>query len=132
MLQGTNLILAVEPLNTRFDHPGYFLVRSDEAFDIVQSVNSPNIQMLFDVYHQQISEGNLIPTIRHYASRIAHFHIADHPGRHEPGTGEINYPNVLREIEKLNYQGTIGLEFFPLQNDHRKVLTDPVFSSFIQ
>lgn len=132
LMQHTGLILAFEPLNVLFDHPGYFLVHSGEAFEIVRAVNSPNILLLFDIYHQQISEGNLIPNIRKYASSIAHFHMADHPGRHEPGTGEINYWNVLLEIEKLNYKGTIGIELFPLNNDHRQVLSDPLFSRFMK
>lgn len=132
LLKNTGLILAIEPLNVLFDHPGYFLVRSDEAFEIVQAVDSPEVKLLFDIYHQQISEGNLIPNIKKCISRIAHFHMADHPGRHEPGTGEINYGNVLQEIDKLNFKGTIGIELFPLNNDHHQVLTDPFFTRFMK
>lgn len=128
LLKGTGLILAIEPLNVLVDHPGYFLVHSDEAAEIIKAVNSPNIAMLFDIYHQQISEGNLIPGINKHFQHIAHFHIADHPGRHEPGTGEINYKNILHLIDQLCFTGTIGLEFFPLQKDHRLVLRDPLFA----
>lgn len=132
LMKNTGLTLAIEPLNVLFDHPGYFLVHSQEAFEIVSAVGSSDIQLLFDIYHQQISEGNLIPNIRKYVSGIAHFHMADHPGRHEPGTGEIHYGNVLQEIEKLNYKGTIGIELFPLNNDHRQVLSDPLFFRFMK
>lgn len=108
---GTTLI--VEPLNTRFDHPGYFLERSDEAFAIVDEVDSPCVKVVYDIYHQQISEGNLIPTIRDNIGRIAYFHLADHPGRDEPGTGEIHCGNVLAAIRDTGYAGFIGLEYFP-------------------
>lgn len=112
-----NVILLLEPLNIRVDHPGYFLVHSDEAFEIIDQVNSPSVKLLFDVYHQQISEGNVIATITKNITRIGHFHIADVPGRHEPGTGEINYVNVLQAIVQSGYRGFIGLEFIPSRDD---------------
>lgn len=112
-----NVTLLLEPLNIRVDHPGYFLVHSDEAFEIIDQVNSPSVKILFDVYHQQISEGNLIATITKNIARIGHFHIADVPGRHEPGTGEINYANVLQAIVRSGYRGFIGLEFIPSRDD---------------
>ncbi len=113
ILDGTGLTLAVEPLNLLVDHAGYFLSRSGEAAEIVNAVDSRSVRMLFDIYHQQITEGNLIPNIRKHSSITAHYHLADHPGRHEPGTGEINYRNVLKAVEETGYQGYIGLEFFP-------------------
>ena len=108
------------------DHAGYYLSRSDEAAEIVNSVDSPNVKILFDIYHQQISEGNLIPNIRAYQELIGHFHLADHPGRHEPGTGEINYHNVLKAIRDVGYDGFVGLEYWPSGENHEATLRDVV------
>ncbi|MFC4810867.1 hydroxypyruvate isomerase family protein [Paenibacillus sp. GCM10023250] len=113
LLEEAGVTLVVEPLNELVDHRGYYLVRSEEAFAIIDKVGSPNVKVLYDVYHQQISEGNLIPTIRANIERIGYFHIADHPGRHEIGTGEIHYRNVLNAIRDAGYAGLIGLEYFP-------------------
>jgi hydroxypyruvate isomerase len=105
--------LVIEPLNHLVNHDGYFLTRSDEAYEIMRAVNSPYIKILFDIYHQQITEGNLIDNIRRYYSEIGYFQIGDNPGRHEPGTGEINYKNVFKAIYELGFQGMLGLEFSP-------------------
>lgn len=107
------ITLLVEPLNVLVDHKGYFLYSSQEAFDVIREVNSPYVKVLYDIYHQQISEGNLIPTIQANIDLIGHFHVADHPGRHEPGTGEINYRNVFKAIAETGYTGYVGLEFRP-------------------
>ena len=95
------------------DHPGYFLSRSDETYAILKAVKSPNVKMLFDIYHQQITEGNLIDNIRKFRDEIGTFHIADVPGRHEPDTGEINFRNVFKAIYELGHTGFIGMEFYP-------------------
>lgn len=108
--QEAGVTLALEPLNTLVNHPGYYLHSSAEAFDIVHEVGSPRVKVLFDAYHMQIMEGNLINTIEQHIDDIAHFHIADVPGRNEPGTGEVNWPNVLRRIAQLGYGGYVGLE----------------------
>lgn len=114
LLEKAGVTLVIEPLNTRFDHPGYFLARSDEAFAIVRKVNSPYVKVLFDIYHQQITEGNLIPNITGNAEWIGHIHMAGHPGRHEPfGRNEIHYPSVLAALKEAGYTGAIGLEYFP-------------------
>ena len=105
--------LALEPLNILRDHKGYYLATSAEAADILRAVNSANVKMLFDVYHQQITEGNLIPNLTAYAPLLGHVHVADNPGRNQPGTGEINYRNVLAAIDKNGYTGYIGLEYAP-------------------
>ena len=105
--------LVVEPLNVLVDHPGYFLVRSADAFELVGEVDSPNVSVLYDVYHQQVTEGNLIGTIRSNVDQIGHVHVADVPGRHEPGTGEIDYPNVLAALADAGYEGDVGCECFP-------------------
>ncbi|NBC69552.1 hydroxypyruvate isomerase family protein [Paenibacillus sacheonensis] len=113
LLEAAGVTLVVEPLNTRVNHPGYFLQTTEEAAALIGEVNSPNVKVLYDVYHQQVTEGNLIPNIRANMDVIDYFHIADHPGRHEIGTGEINYGNVLRAIQETGFAGYIGLEYFP-------------------
>ncbi|KTG07790.1 hydroxypyruvate isomerase [Haloprofundus marisrubri] len=105
--------LVVEPLNTAVNHPGYFLTDTVEGVDIVEAVDSPNVKLLYDVYHQQVTEGNLVDTITDHVDHIGHIHIADVPGRHEPGTGEINYENVLTAIDDAGYDGYVGCEFSP-------------------
>jgi hydroxypyruvate isomerase len=105
--------LVLEPLNTKVDHPSYYLQTAKEGFEILDEVASPAVKMLFDIYHHQIMEGNVIDDITKNIARIAHFHVADVPGRHEPGTGEINYANVFRAIAASGYQGFVGLEYKP-------------------
>lgn len=106
--------LVLEPLNVLHDHRGYFLSSSYEGFGIVEEVGSPNVKLLYDVYHQQITEGNLISNIRRNAGLIGHIHIADVPGRHQPGTGEINYKNVFAALDAAGYEGFTGMEFSPV------------------
>jgi hydroxypyruvate isomerase len=108
------ITLILEPLNVLVDHPKQLVVTSEHAARILKSVDSPNVRMLFDIYHQQISEGNLSGNIRKYKDLIGYFQLADHPGRHEPGTGEINYARVLRTIHDVGYTGAIGLEMSPI------------------
>src|SRR4029077_20010869 len=113
MAEDAQVTLVLEPLNTKVDHPGYYLQTAKEGFEILDEVGSPSVKMLFDIYHHQIMEGNVIADITKNISKIAHFHVADVPGRHEPGTGEINYANVFRAIAASGYQGFVGLEFKP-------------------
>lgn len=110
---GVNLLL--EALNTRVDHPGNFLSSTAQAAEIVGSIGSPWIKILYDIYHMQIMEGNIIDTLRKNMDRIGYIHIADVPGRHEPGTGEIHFPNVMRALRELGYDGFVGFELSPLQ-----------------
>lgn len=105
--------LVLEPLNVLVDHPGYHVVTSEHAYEIMKRVGHPRVKILFDIYHQQISEGNLILNIRKYQDEIGYFQFGDHPGRHEPFTGEIYYPNVFRAIADLGYQGMVGGEYSP-------------------
>ncbi len=109
----SDIILNIEPLNTLVDHKDYFLKYSREGFNLVEEVNSKNIKVLYDIYHLQIMQGNIISDIEKNFDLIGHFHIADVPGRHEPGTGEINYKNVYKTIRSLNYTGFIGFEYIP-------------------
>jgi len=109
ILEPHNLTMVLEPLNFR-DHPGQFLSESPQAYEICKAVNSPDCKILFDIYHQQIQEGNLIPNIKTCWDEIAYFQIGDNPGRKEPGTGEINYTNVFRLIKEQGYSGILGME----------------------
>lgn len=118
-----NTLAAVEPLNPNGNnHADYFLDRTPEAFAMVREVDSPFVRILYDIYHVQIMEGNLIETIRRHIHHIAHFHIGDVPGRHEPGTGEIHYENVFRAIHHSGYQGFAGMEYIP-SRDAMQTLT---------
>ena len=98
-----NLVMVMEPLNYR-DHPGLYLRTSDLAWSLCKAVGSPAVKTLFDIYHQSISEGNLIPNLQHCWDEIAYFQIGDNPGRNEPSTGEVNYRNVFREIHGRGFQ----------------------------
>ena len=113
--------LVVEPLNTRVDHPGYFLTSTDQGVAIVDAVDHPNVRLLYDIYHQQITEGDLISRIRTFADYIGMYHLADVPGRHDPGTGEINWENVFRAIDETGYDGTAGLEYVPQDDSDESV-----------
>lgn len=112
IVEDAGIILMSEALNT-LETPGYFLDSSRLGFALVAEVGSPNVLFQYDAYHLQIMEGNLISTIRANIGQIGHIQIADVPGRHEPGTGEINYRNVLRAIDEAGYQGFVGLEYRP-------------------
>jgi len=112
-IDGTGILLCLEPLNTLVNHKGYFLDKTADAVSIVEAVGHPQIKILHDIYHMQIMEGNLIETIRWAMPHIGHFHTADVPGRYEPGSGEINYANVFKVIDELNFDGYVGLEFRP-------------------
>jgi hydroxypyruvate isomerase len=114
--ESAGVTIALEPLNTAVDHPGYFLVGSDQAFELVERINSESVKVLYDVYHQQITEGNLTEQIRDNIDLIGHFHVADVPGRHEPGTGEIDYAHVFDVIDDLDYDGYVGCEFGPTES----------------
>ncbi len=106
--QGLTMVL--EPLNHRRDHPGLFLTEIPQAYMICRAVNSPACKILFDIYHQQITEGNLIPNIDLAWSEIGYFQVGDNPGRNEPTTGEINYRNVFRHIHTKGFSGVVGME----------------------
>jgi hydroxypyruvate isomerase len=109
LLEPHNLTMVLEPLNFR-NHPGLFLSESPQAYQICEAVDSPACKILFDIYHQQIQEGNLIPNIEACWDEIAYFQIGDNPGRNEPTTGEINYRNVFKYIHSRGYNGILGME----------------------
>jgi hydroxypyruvate isomerase len=112
MLQKENIRLLIEPLNHQ-DIPGFHLVHTEDALRLFKEVDHPNLWLQYDVYHMQIMEGNLTRTIINNLSQIAHIQIADNPGRHEPGTGEINFSNLFRFINEAGYDGWIGCEYIP-------------------
>lgn len=115
IVERNGITAVVEVLNTYVDHAGYFLYYVRDAAEMIDRVGSPNVKILFDIYHVQIMEGNLIENIRMNIDRIGHFHIGDVPGRHQPGSGEINYRNVFRAIFDLGdrFQGYAALEYNP-------------------
>ncbi len=104
------LVMVLEPLNWHANHGGVFLRYSDQAYALCKAVNSPACKILFDIYHQQITEGNLIPNIDRCWDEIGYFQAGDNPGRKEPGTGEINYRNVFRHVHSKGFDGVVGME----------------------
>ncbi|HTX75930.1 MAG TPA: TIM barrel protein [Terracidiphilus sp.] len=96
------------------ENPKYFLTSAAEAIEVVRAVNHPQVQFLYDIFHEQIAEGNLIEKLQKHIDVIGLIHVADVPGRHDPGTGEINYANIYRKLFELNYQHGIAMEFLPL------------------
>lgn len=110
VVEPAGLTIVLEPLNTLRDHPGLFLTGIPQAYSICRAVNRPSCKMVEDIYHQQITEGNLIPNIGAAWNEIAAFHCGDTPGRNEPTTGEINYKNVFKYIYSRQYQGVICME----------------------
>jgi hydroxypyruvate isomerase len=109
ILEPNNLVMVLEPLNF-YNHPGLFLERIPQAYEVCRAVGSPSCKILDDLYHQQITEGNLIPNIDHAWDEIAYFQIGDNPGRKEPTTGEINYLNVFKHIQGKGFKGIMGME----------------------
>jgi hydroxypyruvate isomerase len=114
------VIIVIEPLNWWRDHPGLFLQKIPQAYLICKAVDSPSCKIVDDLYHQQITEGNLIPNIDRAWSEIAAFHLGDHPGRREPGTGEINYKNIFRHLYRKGYQGVLCMEHGKSKGDSRE------------
>ena len=111
--EARGVTLCVELLNSRVDHPGYQGDRTSFVVDVVRQVGSPRVKVLYDVYHMQIMEGDLAPTIEAQLDHIWHIQLADNPGRHEPGSGEINYPFLFGFLDRIGYDGWIGAEYKP-------------------
>jgi hydroxypyruvate isomerase len=114
-LKDAGIRLLIEPINT-FDIPGFYLSRTDQALDLIRDVGSDNLFVQYDIYHAQRMEGELGATIAKNLASIGHLQLADNPGRHEPGTGEINYGWLLGHIDRIGYQGWIGCEYKPAGN----------------
>lgn len=109
------LELLIEPIN-HFDIPGFFVNRTEHAIQLIEEVGLPNVRVQFDIYHAQREEGELTATFRKHLARIGHIQIADNPGRHQPGTGEINFPFLFRQLDESGYAGWVGLEYIPSPN----------------
>ena len=114
ILESTGVTIMVEPLNTYVNHPGYYLWSSAEAFEIIRQVDNPFVKVVYDIYHQQVMEGNIIPSVTGNLDCIAHLHSAGHPGRHELQYGENDYKVIFAAVDKAGYQGACGLEYNPL------------------
>lgn len=116
LLEQSGITLLVEPLNTKIDHKGYYLSSSEEGFEVIRQTASPRIKLLYDIYHQQIMEGDILRTVTAHLDLIGHLHAAGHPGRHELSAGELNYPYLWAQLDQAGYTGFCGLEYMPLQD----------------
>ncbi len=129
VLDSSGVTLLIEPLNILVDHKGYYLPTSAEAFDILREADCKNAKVVFDIYHQQISEGNIIPNVTNNLDLIAHLHCAGHPGRHDLQFGENDYRVIFSAIDKAGYNGYCGLEYSPLStaeeslNEFKRIYT---------
>jgi len=122
IVEQEGIMLILEPMNIRVDHKGHCLYGSEDAVRICREVDSPMIKINWDLYHMQISEGDLCGRLRDGFDQVGYIQVADHPGRHEPGTGEIYYPRVYEELERLGYTGPIGLECSPATDEKSAVI----------
>jgi hydroxypyruvate isomerase len=113
ILEAAKIVLAVEPLNTRVDHPGYYLHSTAEALDIIDEVEHPNVRILYDIYHSAVMGEAIEEVLRGRVDRVAHVHLADAPGRQEPGTGTLAWREKVDYLVANGYEGPIGLEFRP-------------------
>lgn len=109
-----NVTLILEPLNNKVNHKGYFLATCVEGLKMAQEIGNPAFKLLFDIYHEQVQIGNVIRTLTAAMPHVAVFHIADNPGRNDPGTGELDYDNIYKAIQKTGYSGYITMEYTPL------------------
>ena len=108
------LTMIVEPLNSLVNHKGFFLTTCTEGLKLIREVDNPQVRLLFDLYHEQVQQGNVIRTLTEAAPEVAVFHVADNPGRNDPGTGEMNYPNIYKAIQKTGFGGYLTMEYLPL------------------
>jgi hydroxypyruvate isomerase len=109
-----NVTMIVEPLNSLVDHKGFFLTTCTEGLKLVREVDNPHVRLLFDIYHEQVQQGNVIPTLNEAAPYVAVFHVADSPGRHDPGTGKMDYAGVYKAIQKTGFAGFVTMEYLPV------------------
>ena len=117
ILERENVMAILEPMNERVDHPGHCLYGSEDGLRICREVNSPMVKLNWDLYHMQITEGDLCGHLQDGIDQIGYLQVADHPGRHEPGTGEVNYRRVLQTVEQLGYHDYVGLECIPQDDE---------------
>ncbi len=119
-----NIDLVIEPLNDRLDHPGYLLNSSQLAFQLVDQVDHPRVKVLYDVYHMAMMGEDVLKDIEEHMDGIGYFHLADIPGRAEPGIGKIPYDKILQLVKQKKYDGIIGFEFFPSHNKHQDIVKE--------
>jgi hydroxypyruvate isomerase len=105
--------MIVEPLNSLINHKGFFLTTCTEGLKLIREVDNPHVRLLFDLYHEQVQQGNVIRTLTEAAPEVAVFHVADNPGRNDPGTGEMDYPNIYKAIQKTGFGGYLTMEYLP-------------------
>jgi hydroxypyruvate isomerase len=117
IVEREKVMLILEPMNGRVDHPGHCLYGSEPAVKICRAVDSPMVKINWDLYHMQIAEGDLCGRLKEGFDQLGYVQLADHPGRNEPGTGEIYYPRVMRQVKELGYSGYVGLELRPRNDD---------------
>lgn len=122
VVEPLGVTLCLESLNTRIDHPGYFLDSTRLGFGVVQEIGSSGVKLLYDIYHMQIMEGNIIATINENIASIGHFHSAGVPGRHELFSGELHYRGIVKAIDGAGYQGYFGLEYWPTYDARQSLL----------
>ncbi|EOS67326.1 TIM barrel protein [Oscillibacter sp. 1-3] len=113
LAEESGVLMNLEPLNITTDHAGNFLTSTRMAAEITRLIGSPMLKVLYDAYHMQLNEGSICDSIRAFGDQFGHIHVADAPGRHEPGTGEINYAQVFRCLEETGYAGLAGFELIP-------------------
>ena len=114
MASKANVTMIVEPLNSKVNHKGFFLTTCVEGLKLMKDVDNPHVKLLFDIYHEQVQIGNVTRTLTEAAPMVAVYHIADNPGRNDPGTGEMNYANIYSAIAKTGYTGYVTMEYLPL------------------
>jgi len=122
--KAAGVTMVIEPLNIYVDHKGYSLYNTAPGADIINEINHPNIRLLYDAYHMQIMEGNICENIKAHHKTFGHFHIADVPGRFQPGTGELNYVNILKTLKGVGYDRVVGWEFEPTGGSSEQVAKD--------
>jgi hydroxypyruvate isomerase len=113
-LKQHQITLMIEPINSKVDMPGFYLDTLAKTKAIIDELQQTNIKIQFDIYHMQIMQGDILSTITQNITQIGHIQFADNPGRHEPGTGELNFTNIFNALDKLNYQGWVSAEYIPL------------------
>ena len=120
-----NVTLVLEPLNTCADepraHPNYFLQYPEPAFELTRQVGSDKVKVLYDIYHMQLMAGNVIRTLEKNIDQLGYIHLADVPGSHEPGTGELNHGNILKVLDSMGYEGFVGFELLPSETDEKAI-----------
>ena len=127
ILEDAGKMLILEPFNP-VDHQGHFLNGSADALKICRSIDSPSVKINWDLYHMQLTEGNIVANMRDGLDQIGYVQIADIPGRHQPGSGELNFPFIFGALEDMGYTGPIGLECWPEENDENKAIADIILA----